>query len=224
MVPRMIELWRDGYEVVNAVRRDRSSDSRAKRTTARAFYKLVNRISDTTIPADVGDFRLLDRAVVEAIKLLPERVRFNKGLFSWVGFRQANIEYVRPPRVTGASKFGYWRLWNFALDGIISFSSVPLRIWSYLGLTVAFGSLAYAVLVVIRTLLTGVDVPGYASTVVLISFFSGINMLGLGILGEYVGRIYIETKNRPLYVLRRVYRPEDFALPAAREVIHEAAQ
>lgn len=207
LIGQMIERWREGYEVVNAVRVQRATDSVAKRSTARGFYWLMQRISDIEIVPNVGDFRLLDRRVVEAIKLLPERSRFNKGLFAWVGFRQAVVEYVRPVRHAGETKFRYWRLWNFALDGITSFSTSPLRIWSYVGVVLALLALLYAATVVIRTLLFNNPVPGYASIMVAILFFSGINMLSLGVVGEYIARIFIETKQRPLYIVRDVHLP-----------------
>lgn len=205
LIGDMLAKWREGYEVVNARRARRVAESPAKRLTAAWFYWVINRMSDIDIPENVGDFRLLDRAVVDALKQLPERSRFNKGLFAWVGFRQTEIEYHRPERVSGQSKFPFWRLWNFALDGITSFSSLPLRIWSYIGLIIAIAALSYAVVVVVDTLVGGSDVPGYASTIVFILFFSGLNMLSLGIVGEYVARVFIESKQRPLYVIRRVH-------------------
>lgn len=218
LIGDMLAKWREGFEVVNARRARRAADSPAKRVTAHGFYWLINRLSDIDIPENVGDFRLLDRVVVDALKQLPERSRFNKGLFAWVGFRQTVIEYHRPERVSGRSKFPFWRLWNFALDGITSFSSLPLRIWSYIGLLIAFAALSYAAVVVVRTLAGGSDVPGYASTIVFILFFSGLNMLSLGIVGEYVARVFIESKQRPLYVIRRVHEaPQPQSQPERQE-------
>jgi glycosyltransferase involved in cell wall biosynthesis len=202
LIPQLVAKWREGYDMVVAVRRDRSSDSITKRFSASAFYRLIHRLSDVPVPAHAGDFRLLDRRVAEALKLLPERTRFMKGMFAWVGFRQATITYVRPRRVAGRSKWRPWTLWNLALSGIFSFSTLPLRIWTYLGLLLGFGAMAYMSVVIVRTLIFGVAVPGYASIVALLLFFSGMNMIGLGILGEYVGRVFIEVKQRPLYVVR----------------------
>jgi glycosyltransferase involved in cell wall biosynthesis len=205
-LPRMVAKWRDGFDVVLAVRADRSGDSLMKRATAKWFYRLLGWLSECPIPADVGDFRLLDRRVVEALRLLPERTRFMKGLFAWLGFRQAEVEYARAARAAGESKWRYWRLWNLALEGLFSFSTLPLRIWTYVGLLVAVLALAFAAFIVGRTLISGVDVPGYASIVALLSFFSGVNMIGLGILGEYLGRVFTEVKRRPNYLVRRSAR------------------
>lgn len=202
LIPELVGLWRQGYDVVVAVRADRRSDTLMKRFTANLFYRMLGHVSDVTIPANVGDFRLLDRQVVDALKLLPERTRFMKGLFAWLGFKQTQITYTREARVAGQSKWRYWRLWNLALEGLFSFSTLPLRIWTYAGLLIAFLALLFAVFIVARTLLFGVDVPGYASIVVLLSFFSGVNMIGLGIMGEYLGRVFIEVKRRPHYLVR----------------------
>jgi glycosyltransferase involved in cell wall biosynthesis len=153
----------------------------------------------------------MDRQVVEALRQLPERTRFMKGLFAWLGYDQTRVGYVRTPRNTGASKWHYWKLWNFALDGIFSFSTLPLRIWTYLGLIVACGAAFYMAFIVFKVLIIGVDVPGYASTLVFLLFFSGLNMIGLGILGEYVGRIFTEVKRRPLYLIKQTIgmQPDD---------------
>ncbi|MEM8811208.1 MAG: glycosyltransferase family 2 protein [Pseudomonadota bacterium] len=201
LIADMVNKWQNGAQMVVAVRADRSSDTAMKRMTANAFYKLIKRIADVPIPDNAGDFRLMDRVVVDALKALPERTRFNKGLFAWLGFRQVIITYQRPARQAGNSKWRYWRLWNFALEGIFSFSTLPLRIWSYLGALVAAGSILYAVFIVIRTLIFGIDLPGYASLATMQLFFSGLIMVGLGILGEYVGRVFIEVKQRPLYLI-----------------------
>ena len=171
-------------------------------------------MSRVPIPRDTGDFRLLDRRVVDALKQLPERTRFMKGMFSWVGFRQASIEYDRPQRYKGTTTWNYWRLWNFAIDGITSFSSLPLKIWSYLGLTISLLSFAYGSYLIIRNLIwswrgTPVDVPGYASLMVAILFFGGVQLIALGIIGEYLSRIYEEVKERPLYLVRDVYGFDD---------------
>lgn len=201
----MIDKWREGYEVVLAQRINRDADSWAKRTSAGWFYRIHNRLSTPKIPENVGDFRLMDRAVVEAINALPESRRFMKGLFAWVGFRTTTVEYVRAERVAGTSKFNGWRLWNFALEGLTSFSTDPLRIWTYIGGGVALGSFLMAIFLVLKVLLYGVDVPGYASVMVAVTFIGGLQLIGIGILGEYLGRSYMESKRRPVYVIRRVY-------------------
>ena len=198
----MLGKWREGFEIVYGVRTNRKSDSLPKRLTADLYYRAHNRLSNDKIPEHAGDFRLLDRKVVDVIREMPERNRFMKGLFAWAGFRQASVTYRRQSRQLGRSKFNYWKLWTFALDGITSASTVPLRVWSYIGGTVALLALAYAVFVAIRTLIWGVQVPGYASLMVAILFLGGLQLLSLGILGEYVGRILIEAKQRPLYVVR----------------------
>lgn len=202
LIPDLVAKWQEGYDTVVAVRSDRSSDSRGKRWSAQAFYRLIGRLGEVPIPANAGDFRLLDRQVVAALRGLPERTRFMKGLFAWLGFRQAVVSYARAPRAAGQTKWKYWKLWNFALEGIFSFTTLPLRMWSYLGLTTAGISLIYTIYIVLHTLLFGADVPGYASLIVIILFFSGLNMIGLGILGEYLGRVFVETKQRPLYLVR----------------------
>jgi polyisoprenyl-phosphate glycosyltransferase len=208
LIPLLIERWRDGYEVVLAKRIDRNLDSFVKRKTAELFYRFHNRISDTTVPENVGDFRLMDRVVVEALRNLPERRRFMKGLFAWVGFKTTTIEYVREPRAAGQTKFSGWKLWNFALEGITSFSTVPLRFWTYFGSAVALTAFAYGLFIILRTFLRGVDVPGYASLLTIVLFLGGIQIIGIGVLGEYLGRIYIETKRRPIYVVRARYTHE----------------
>ena len=202
LIGAMLAKWREGYEVVYGVRTNRKSDSLPKRLTADLYYRAHNWLSSDKIPEHAGDFRLLDRAVVEIIRRMPERNRFMKGLFAWSGFRQAAVEYERAPRAVGATKFRYWRLWTLALDGITSASTMPLRIWSYVGLVIAFLSLLYAIYVVIKTVFFGSDVAGYPSLMVAILFFGAVQLISLGVLGEYVGRILIETKRRPLYVVR----------------------
>jgi len=197
----MIMKWREGFEIVYGVRNNRDSDSLPKRLTADLYYRAHNWLSEDKIPEHAGDFRLLDRKVVDVIREMPERTRFMKGLFAWAGFRQASVTYTREPRKVGTTKFSYWKLWTFALDGITSASTVPLRVWSYLGGVVALFALGYALFVIVRTLAFGVDVPGYASMMVAVLFLGGLQLLSLGVLGEYVGRILIETKRRPLYVV-----------------------
>jgi glycosyltransferase involved in cell wall biosynthesis len=202
LIPDLVAKWRDGYDMVVAIRSDRHSDTLPKRLSANVFYSVIGRLSEVSVPANAGDFRLMDRRVVEALKLLPERTRFMKGLFAWLGFKQATLSYVRPPRIAGTSKWKLWKLWNFALDGIFSFTTLPLRIWSYVGLMTAVIALGYMGFIMGRTFVLGVDVPGYASIVSMILFFSGMQMIGLGVMGEYLGRVFLEVKQRPLYIIR----------------------
>ncbi|WP_370624397.1 glycosyltransferase family 2 protein [Polynucleobacter sp. AP-Melu-500A-A1] len=205
LITEMLKKWQEGAEVVLAKRIDRSTDSYAKRTTALMFYRLHNTLSGLQIPENVGDFRLMDRVVVDALKQLPERQRFMKGLFAWVGFKTATVEYVRDARLVGETKFSGWKLWNFAIEGITSFSLVPLKVWTYVGGIGALFAFCYAVFVVIKTLVFGIDVPGYASLLVVILFFGSLQLICLGVLGEYIGRIYFESKQRPLYLIRKRY-------------------
>lgn len=209
LIIEMIKRWREGYDVVVGKRINRDSDSWAKRKSATWFYRIHNKISDIKIPESVGDFRLMDRSVVEALNELPESRRFMKGLFAWVGFRTAVVEYARPERIAGTTKFNGWRLWNFALEGITSFSTYPLRIWSYIGGVVASISFLFAISIVLKVLLYGVDVPGYASVIVAVTFLGGLQLVGIGIIGEYLGRVYIESKRRPVYLVRRIYGQKD---------------
>lgn len=205
LIAELVAKWREGYDVVYATRLTRQGETWLKRFTADAFYKMIGKMSYVNIPPNTGDFRLLDRKVVEALKQLPERTRFMKGLFAWVGFKQTSVLFERQPRFQGTTSWNYWKLWNFALDGIASFSFIPLKVWSYLGLSVSFVSLLYASFLIIRTLIFGIDVPGYASLMVAILFLGGIQLITLGIIGEYLGRVYEEVKGRPLYVVRECY-------------------
>lgn len=202
LIPDLVEKWQEGFDMVIAIRGDRSSDSFSKRITANLFYRAIGRLGEVPIPANAGDFRLMDRRVVEALKLMPERTRFMKGLFAWLGFKQTTITYTRPQRAAGTGKWKAWQLWNFALDGVFSFSTLPLRIWTYFGLFTALVALGYGTWIAVRTLIFGIDVPGYASIVVMILFFSGMQMIGLGIIGEYLGRVFLEVKQRPQYLVR----------------------
>ena len=204
LITEMVALWQQGYDVVLAVRSDRSADSRLKRLTAEAFYRLMGRVSDIRLPPNAGDFRLMDRRVVLALRRLPERTRFMKGLFAWLGFRHTAVHYKRPERIGGETKWPVWRLWNLGLEGLFSFTTMPLRMWTYLGLVVAAFAALYLIFIVTRTVIFGVDVPGYASLLSVILLFSGLNMIGLGIIGEYLGRVFIEVKGRPLYLVREM--------------------
>jgi len=199
-----IKLWQDGYDVVYGIRKDRALDSAGKRITSRLFYTIFNKISKTKIPYNVGDYRLIDRKVIDVIKILPERNRFMKGLFSWVGFKSIGVPYKRPERVLGETKWNYWKLWNFSIDGITSFSTAPLKVWMYIGGAISSISFGYALLLIMKVAMSGVDVPGYTSTLVAILFLGGLQLLVLGIYGEYLGRIYEESKCRPIYVLDSV--------------------
>lgn len=207
--PEVIELfmarWREGYDVVYGVRTARSTDTAAKRMSAGWFYWVFNFMSPVRIPANAGDFRLVDRRAAEVLRLLPERNRFMKGLFAWVGFNAIGVPYERPPRAAGATKFNLWRLWNFALDGVVSFSTTPLRAWFYVGASIAGVAFLYAMFIVARVLILGVDAPGYASLLVIVLMMGGIQLLSLGIIGEYLGRLFLEVKGRPIYVVEGVY-------------------
>ncbi|HII4350307.1 glycosyltransferase family 2 protein [Enterobacter sp. KB-221C9] len=203
VIPHLIDKWQAGADMVLAKRSDRSTDGRLKRKTAEWFYKLHNKISTPQIEENVGDFRLMSREVVENIKKLPERNLFMKGVLSWVGGKTDVIEYFRAERVAGSSKFNGWKLWNLALEGITSFSTFPLRMWSYIGLFVAGIAFVYGSWMIIDTLAFGNPVRGYPSILVSILFLGGVQLIGIGVLGEYIGRIYIEVKNRPRYVLKK---------------------
>ncbi|TPG80367.1 glycosyltransferase family 2 protein [Pseudomonas arsenicoxydans] len=209
VILEMIARWREGFEVVLGHRVSRKTDSWAKQTSASWFYRLHNNIAEQHLPENVGDFRLMDRCVIDALQTLPESRRFMKGLFAWVGFRTTHVDYERPERAAGASKFNGWRLWNFALEGITSFSTEPLRVWTYLGLLVSLISFSFAIFIIVRTLISGIDLPGYASLMVAVTFLGGLQLIGIGVLGEYLGRTYIESKRRPVYLVRRVYDPKD---------------
>lgn len=205
LIKQLIVKWKEGYDVVYATRRSRQGETWLKEITAKAFYQTIAKMSPVAIPANTGDFRLLDRKVVEAIKQLPERTRFMKGLFAWVGYKQTSILFDRQVRYAGRSTWNYWKLWNLAIDGITSFSLLPLKIWSYIGVAISLISLFYALFLIVRTLLFGIDVPGYASLMVAILFLGGIQLITLGVLGEYLGRVYEEVKGRPLYLVREKY-------------------
>ncbi|EOC0526441.1 glycosyltransferase family 2 protein [Cronobacter sakazakii] len=202
VIPQLIERWRAGADVVLAKRTDRSTDGRLKRKSAEMFYKLHNKISNPQIEENVGDFRLMSREVVENIKQLPERNLFMKGVLSWVGGKTDVVEYIRAERVAGTTKFNGWRLWNLALEGITSFSTLPLRIWTYIGLFVSAMSFLYGGWMILDTLIFGNPVKGYPSVIVSVLFLGGVQLIGIGIMGEYVGRIYIETKKRPKYIIK----------------------
>ena len=203
LIAEMLAEWQKGADVVLARRINRDCDSLLKRKTSQWFYRLYNKLSNTHLPDNVGDFRLIDRKVVDAVCALPERQRFMKGIFAWVGFKTVTIDYVRAPRVSGKTKFTGWKLWNFALEGITSFTTIPLRIWTYIGLIGAFLSSLYAGFIIFRTLISGIDVPGYASLLVAVLFMGSMQLVSVGLIGEYVGRLYVEAKRRPIFIVRR---------------------
>ncbi|MEQ1617836.1 MAG: glycosyltransferase family 2 protein [Terricaulis sp.] len=206
LIPQLIEEWRNGYDVVYAKRTAREGESALKKTTAALFYRVIQRVSRVRIPEDTGDFRLLSRRAVGALVQLREQHRFMKGLFSWIGFPQKAVLYRRDPRYAGAGKFNYWRLWNFALEGITSFTITPLKVATYVGVIVALFSFLAAALIVYKTLAFGDPVPGYPSLMVVILFLGGLQLLFIGVMGEYLGRLFNESKRRPLYFLN-AYEP-----------------
>lgn len=218
LIKELVAKWREGYDVVYATRQSRR-DGWLKNSTAEAFYQVIGRMTNISIPPNTGDFRLLDRRVVEALKQMPERTRFMKGLFAWVGFKQTSVLFDRPKSLRPSS-WNYWRLWNFAIDGITSFSFLPLKIWSYVGFTISLVSFLYATFLFIRTLIFGIDLPGYASIMVAILFLGGIQLLTLGIIGEYLGRVYEEVKGRPLYLVRESYGFD--TTPQVGEEVHHS--
>jgi glycosyltransferase involved in cell wall biosynthesis len=205
LIPEMIKLWRQGYEVVEGRRVNRDSDSLAKRVGANIYYKFFNLFSDVKITPNVGDFRLMDRAVVSTILDLEESQRFNKGLFAWVGFRTCSIDYSRPLRASGKSKFSATGLLDLGIQGVTSFSPGLLRVWAVLGFFFAVVSIFFGLWIILQTTLFGVAAPGYASTIVTVTFLGGLQLFGLGVLGEYLGKTYLEAKRRPAFVVRSVY-------------------
>ncbi|QOP40830.1 glycosyltransferase family 2 protein [Sulfurimonas marina] len=200
-----VKKYEEGYDVVVGKRADRTTDSAAKRVSAELFYKMHNKISHIEIPHNVGDYRLMSRRVVDELKKLPETQRFMKGIFAWLGFKTAVVEYKRESRAAGETSFNGWKLWNFALDGITSFSTAPLRVWLYVGIVLAFIAFLYGSWIILKTLIFGIDTPGYASMITVVLFLGGIQLMGIGILGEYIGRIYLESKNRPIYIVENEY-------------------
>ena len=205
VIAEFLSKWREGYDVVYGVRDNRRTDTFFKRLSADKFYKSFNKISEHKIPPHTGDFRLMDRRVVETLRTLPEKTRFMKGLFSWVGYKSIAVTYSREQRAEGITKFSFFKLWRLALDGIFSFSVAPLRLSSYLGMIISVLALLYAAKIVIETLLFGIDVPGYASLVTIMLFIGGLQLLSMGIIGEYISRMFTETKSRPIYILEGRY-------------------
>lgn len=219
LIPKLIEHWQAGNDVVYATRLSRTGESAFKKITAFFFYRIIASVSRIPIPEDTGDYRLISRRALLALRQLREQHRFMKGLFSWIGFRQISVPYQRDSRFAGNTKWNYWKLWNFALEGITSFTTAPLKIGTYVGFIIAFGAFLYGLIIIARTLLFGADVPGYPSLMVVILFLGGVQLVAIGILGEYLGRMFDETKNRPLYFIKGV-KTADFE-KQKREVISE---
>jgi glycosyltransferase involved in cell wall biosynthesis len=206
LIPEFVRWWREGFDVVYGTRSSRAGESRLKKITAAAFYRVMERLSATPVPRDTGDFRLLNRRALEALKKLRERQRFMKGLFAWLGYRQKAVVYERDARFAGSSKFNYWRLWNFALEGITSFSGAPLKVATYVGVFTAFLAFVFGLFILGKALLFGDPVRGYPTLMLAILFLGGVQLMALGMIGEYLGRLYVEVKQRPLYLIDS-YRP-----------------
>ena len=203
LIEQMLQTWREGYDVVLMRRRVRANESWLKKTTSHAFYRVISRMGTIPIPEDVGDFRLLSRRAVAALRRLPERSRFMKGLFAWIGYPTRELLYDRDGRFAGDSKFNYWRLWNFALEGITSFSAAPLKSASYFGMAIALVAFAYGLFIMVKTLLYGDPVQGFPTLVTVVLFLGGLQLVALGVIGEYLARMFVEVKQRPLYLVAR---------------------
>lgn len=212
LIPELVSHWLDGYDVVYAKRTQRDGEGVVKRATAYLFYRLMQKMCRVTIPEDTGDFRLLSRRAVDAIRQLREQHRFMKGLFAWIGYQQKAVPYRRAGRFAGTTKWNYWKLWNFALEGITSFTGGPLKVATYAGLVTALGALSYGAYFAVHTLLYGNPVPGYPSLMVVILFLGGVQLLSIGIIGEYLARLFDESKKRPLYFLKSGHGPAPFRL------------
>jgi polyisoprenyl-phosphate glycosyltransferase len=208
VIPQFVEKWRDGYKNIYGKRLDRDTDPRLRVALTRVFYRIIDHFGDVALPEGAGDFRLLDRQAVDALLQMREKARFNKGLFAWIGFKTIGVPFTVEERAFGVSTFNFTRLARFALDGLMSFSSIPLKMWAYAGIVISGFALAMAAWFFVKTMILGVDVPGYASLMVSIAFFSGVQLLSLGVLGEYIARIFAEVKGRPLYVVAERIGPE----------------
>ena len=215
LIPAMLDAWRAGADVVNMRRTGRDGETIVKKATAHFFYRIINRLSDVSIPSDVGDFRLFSRRAVDALNRLPESNRFMKGLFAWIGFPQVTIDYHRQARAAGVGKWPYWKLWNFALEGVTSFSTVPLRVASYVGFLSAFGAFMYALYFLVKTQIWGDPVKGFPTLIEFVLLLGGLQLMAIGIMGEYVGRMYLESKRRPLYLLDS-FKPAALTAPDPR--------
>ena len=207
LIPAFVARWREGYDVVYGTRSRRDGESWLKKFTAAGFYRVMRWLSQTDIPRDTGDFRLMSARVLDALRLMRERQRFMKGLFTWVGFRQVALPYERQARMAGKTKFNYWRLWNLALEGITSFSTVPLRLATYIGVFTALAAFGWGVWIIARTVLWGDPVQGWPSLMTVVLFLGGVQLVALGIIGEYLGRLYVESKQRPLYLISETVGP-----------------
>ncbi|MEO7064606.1 MAG: glycosyltransferase family 2 protein [Dokdonella sp.] len=208
LIPTFVHRWREGYDVIYGTRASRAGESGFKKFTATWFYRVMGRLSDTPIPRDTGDFRLLSRRALDALKQVRERQRFMKGLFTWVGFRQLSVVYHRDPRNAGETKWNYWKLWNFAIEGITSFSNAPLKVATYFGLLAAVLSFVFGIWVLGKALWFGDAVRGYPSLMVVVLFLGGVQLMALGVIGEYLGRLYVEAKQRPLYLIDEYHPPQ----------------
>jgi len=206
LIPELIKEWLNGYDVVYAKRQKRDGESVFKKISAHLFYRLMSRLGHVKLPEDTGDYRLLSRRALDALNTLTEQHRFMKGLFTWIGYKQKAVYYQRDPRHSGTTKWSYWRLWNLAIEGITSFTVAPLKFATYFGFVTALGAFSYGLFIIGRTLLFGNPVEGYPSLIVIVLFLGGIQLMSIGILGEYIGRIFTETKRRPLYFLNE-YKP-----------------
>ena len=201
IIAEFVKKWREGYDMVYGQRIDRATDGPIRRAFTQAFYHLFERFGEIELPDGAGDFRLMDRKVVDAVRQMPERARFSKGLYAWVGFKSVGVPFDVADRLEGASKWSFRKLFRFAFDGITSFSSAPLKVWTLLGLLISICALGFAIVFVVKTLFFGSDVPGFPSLIVSVMFFAGVQLMSLGILGEYIGRIFAEVKRRPLYIV-----------------------
>lgn len=209
LIPELVKQWHAGYDVVYAKRTERSGETWVKKLTAKLFYRVIRRISEVAIPEDSGDFRLLSRRALDALKQLREQHRFMKGLFAWIGYPQQAVLYRRDARFAGTTKWNYWKLWTFALEGITSFTIAPLKIATYVGVFAALLAFLFAIFIVYKTLAYGDPVRGYPSLMVIVLFLGGIQLVALGVIGEYLGRMFTETKHRPLYLVKHLYPADD---------------
>jgi glycosyltransferase involved in cell wall biosynthesis len=216
LIPTFVQRWREGYDVVYGTRASRAGETGFKKMTASGFYRVMERLSSTPIPRDTGDFRLLSRRALDALKQVRERQRFMKGLFTWVGFRQLSVVYHRDSRHAGQTKWNYWRLWNFAIEGITSFSNAPLKVATYFGLLAAVLAFVFGIWVLGKALWLGDPVRGYPSLMVVVLFLGGVQLMALGVIGEYLGRLYVESKQRPLYLVDEYHPPQGAADAAPR--------
>ncbi len=217
LIPEFVRWWREGFDVVYGTRSSRAGESRLKKFTAAAFYRVMERLSATPVPRDTGDFRLLNRRALDALKKLRERQRFMKGLFAWLGYRQKAVIYERDGRFAGSSKFNYWRLWNFALEAITSFSGAPLKVATYVGVFTALMAFVFGLFILGKALIFGDAVRGYPTLMLAILFLGGVQLMALGMIGEYLGRLYMEVKQRPLYLIDELHvaQPASHQTPAS---------